>query len=120
MREGCSTMSHTIQSTGRCGRQVKPSALRCSTISVAITLSRSGPLSIAVTRRPRCTSCQVHPPGAAPRSTARWPARRMLSRSPSSSRVMKASESFAVERLGAFEGMRRRGMPIGQVEHWPG
>ena len=112
-------MSHTIQSTGRCGRQVKPSAFRCWTISVAITVSRMGPLSMAVTRRPRPTSCQVQPPGAAPRSTARCPARRMVSRSPSSSRIMKASESFIVDRLGAFDGMRSRGIPIGQVEHWP-
>ena len=31
-------------------------------------------MSTAVTRKPRCASCHVQPPGAAPRSTARMPA----------------------------------------------
>ena len=71
----------------------------------------SGPLSTAVTRSPRCASCHVQPPGAAPRSTARIPAcRRSSSRSPRNAWI--ASTSFSVERDGAPAGMRSRGMPI--------
>ena len=73
----------------------------------------NGPLSTAVTRSPRWTSCQVQPPGAAPRSTARMPACR-TSRSRSPRNVSSASASFSVEREGAECGIRNRGMPMDQ------
>ncbi len=65
---------------------------------------------------PRCTSCHVHPPGDAPRSTAVEPGGRSFSRSFSSMNSISASASFNVERDGEAEGMRRRTMPMGQGE----
>ena len=112
-RRGCSTMSQTIQSSGCCGCQLKPSARRCSTSPVSSTCWRSGPLSIDCTRRPCRVSTQVQPPGAAPRSAARMPSRNRRLRSSSSSRTSNASSSFSAEREGASACMRRRGMPSG-------
>ena len=113
MRDGCSTMSQTIQSTGRFGRYARPSARRWVTSGSSSTSPFNGPLSTAVTRRPRCASCHVQPPGAAPRSTARMPARSTSgSRSPRN--VTNASASFSVERDGAPPGIRSRGIPIVQ------
>ena len=110
-RAGFSTMSHTSQSTGFFGRQRKPSARTCVTTPVSITCGASGPLSIAVTRIDLRASCQVQPPGAAPRSTAVSPARNHFVRSASSSSTSHASSIFSAERLGASRGNFRRGMP---------
>ena len=49
MRLGCSTMSHSSQSTRPRGRQVKPSARCQSTSSEARSRASSRPLSIALT-----------------------------------------------------------------------
>jgi len=114
MRRGCSTMSHTSQSTARGGRKRKPSVRRCSTIPDSIKAASIGPLSIAIVRIERCTSCQVQPPGAAPRSTAVMPGFSQRARSSSSSKTRNASSSFSVERLGAPRGNLRRGIPPGQ------
>ena len=85
---------------------------RCVTSGSVATEPFSGPLSTAVTRRPRCASCHVQPPGAAPRSTARIPGR-SSGRSSSPRNVVNASASLSVDRDGAPPGMRKRGMPIG-------
>ncbi|MNV73574.1 hypothetical protein D3C71_1667350 [compost metagenome] len=82
---------------------------------MSIRLSAIGPLSMAVTSMPRLTSCQVHPPGAAPKST---PVMSPCRRSSHWSRGMKwcqASSSLRVERLGASRGNFKRGMPIGHI-----
>ncbi|TWH04232.1 cellulose synthase operon protein C [Pseudoxanthomonas taiwanensis J19] len=113
-RLGCSTMSHTIQSSGWAGFQWKPSARRCSTRPVSSTCWRSGPLSTEVTRRWWRVSTQVQPPGAAPRSAAVMPGRSRRSRSLSPSRTRKASSSFSAEREGASGCSFSRGMPSGQ------
>ena len=112
-RRGCSTMSQTIQSSGCCGCQLKPSARRCSTRPLSSTCCRSGPLSMDCTRRPWRISTQVQPPGAAPRSAARMPSRSRRLRSSSSSNTSKASSSFSAEREGASACMRKRGIPSG-------
>ena len=111
---GCSTMSHTIQSSGRAGCQWKPSSRRCSTRPVSSTCWRSGPLSTEVTRRCWRVSTQVQPPGAAPRSAAVMPARSRCWRSSASSRTRNASSSLSAEREGASGSSFRRGMPCGQ------
>ena len=113
MREGCSTMSQTIQSTGRRGRHVSPSARKCSTSGSRATPPCNSPLSIAVTLKPRCASCQVQPPGAAPRSTACMPGFSNRKRSSSVKNVIRASASLSVDRDGAECGCASRGIPIG-------
>ncbi len=113
MRAGCSTMSQVIQSTGRFGRYGESVGADVGDERIVARPSPfSAPLSTAVTRTPRCASCHVQPPGAAPRSTARMPGRsRSGSRSPRN--VTSASASFSVERDGAPPGIRSRGIPIG-------
>ena len=54
----------------------------------------------------------VQPPGLAPRSTDVMPLRKYFCCSFSLNKVLNASSSFSVERLGALRGMCKRIMPI--------
>lgn len=86
----------------------------------AASSSAIGPLSTAVTISPSRTSCQVQPPGAAPRSTASNPARSSSWRSSGERKVISASSSLRAERLGACLESFKRGMPIGRGAACPG
>ena len=111
-------MSHTIQSTGRCGRQVKPSALRCSTISVAITLSRSRAVVDRGDAQAAIHELPGPPPGAAPIDRA-LAARRILVALAFLEQHREGFGQLGGGAVGRVRGHARAGCHR-QVEHCPG